>query len=163
MGQFSIEMKGSGSGIVVMQLIGALEREKCGLLTVEIQPSDALIVDLSHLTALSSEGAREFRAWSSRLVNAEITFVHCPKFFIDQVNAIAHFIPEHAKVESFYVPYSSSKSGEEEWVLFEKNFAFATVEGQLEITPPAVRDSHGNFMSLDVEASKYFQFLSKHA
>jgi hypothetical protein len=161
MGRFLCEIKGSGSGIAAIKFSGVLESE--GLLTtVHVDSMDSVIIDLSAFKGMNSSGAREFIKWGSRLRNPAISFVHCPKFFIDFVNSVPGFMPANSKIDSFYVPYYSEESSEEEMILFERGFSYGFETGKLEIFWPEVKDTRGVLMSPDVVEAKFFRFLTKY-
>ena len=82
-------------------------------------------IDLEKVSAINSVGIREWIKWSKSLAGVSaIEILHCPKVVVDQVNMVAGFLPPNAKVQSFYVPYYSEDSGEEEMVLFKRGEHF---------------------------------------
>lgn len=161
MARFDFEAKGSGTGISVLKFSGVLDKEGT-LRDSKIDPMDTLVIDLSTFGAMNSLGVREFISWGTVLRNPKINFVNCPKFFIDQVNNVPNFLPKGSQITSFFVPYYSEQTSEEEMVLFEKGFAFGLDSGKLQIHWPQVKDSQGNYMVADVIEAKYFRFLTKY-
>lgn len=151
-----IQIDKQGSKATVF-LSGSLDEETT-LSQGQLQGSTDVVFDFKNLQNINSCGIREWIGWVSPLTTTKITFRNCPKIIVDQINMIDGFLPKHAVVESFYVPYYSDETGEEKLVLF--NLGKEYTEAGLK-TPPAVTDSQGNAMELDVIEGKYFRFLGK--
>ncbi len=117
-------------------------------------------MDLSQVKGINSIGIVEWKKWMNTVGEAPITFVNCPKFFIDRVNMVENFLPTQAVIVSFYVPYYSEDSGEEKFILFRDGIEF---KGRDMRVPLEVRDSQGQVMEMDVVESIYFKFLRKRA
>lgn len=87
------------------------------------------------------------------------TFFYCPRSFVTQLNLVKNFIPAKSEIESFFVPYYSEASGEEQRVLFTKSLDYRKEYGQIVINYPEVLDSQRNVMDFDVFKDQYFRFL----
>ena len=151
----------SGHDRLVVKMSGKLD-ESAMLEMVTVPPGDSIELDLVELKFINSLGIRQFRDWARSLRSPVLMLSYCPRMFVDQINLIVDFLPPHAKVASFYVPYYNDDSGEEKAVLFTRGKEFAIVDGKPHITWPDVRDSKGNEMEVDIVGDRYFNFLKKH-
>lgn len=150
----------TGKEKLVVRISGKLN-ESADLHMVTLPPASAVEFDLVELTHINSIGIRNFRDWLSTLKVPELTFSYCPRVFVDQVNMVMDFLPKHAKVLSFYVPYYSDGTSEDKLVLFTRGKEFQVVDGEVKITFPEVLDSKGKEMDVDVIGDRYFGFLTK--
>ena len=150
-----------GSDPIVIHFIGAMT-EDADLSMLRVPSTARLEIELSQLTSINSIGIREMRNWSNSLNNQEIKITFAPKCFIDQVNMVPDLIPRSAEISSFYVPYYSEDSGEENRSLFTLGAEFIPDEGSgFKLNLPTVSDSSGNPMEPDVVMESYFAFLNK--
>ena len=113
---------------------------------------------LSQIKSINSCGIREWIKWINTAGVASIQYFECPKLIVDQINMVQGFLPAHAKVMSFYVPYFNEDSGSEKNVLFSYGTEFTEAGVQ---APAAVVDEEGKPMEMDVIESKFFKFLKK--
>ena len=140
---------------------GLIENDEKAFSELQIAADHDLELHLDQLRGINSLGVRAFVIWSSNLQNKKITVHDAPKCFIDQLNLIAGFMPPQTQVRSFYVPYFSELTGEEENILFIVGINFYLFEERWKLALPEVRDSQGHLMSIDVQAERYFKFLEK--
>ncbi|NQZ00305.1 MAG: hypothetical protein HRT45_06505 [Bdellovibrionales bacterium] len=127
---------------------------------LEAAGAQSVSLDLDNVKSINSCGIREWIKWVKTIPGeSKITYKKCPKVIVDQINMVAGFLPDNAKVESFYVPYFSEDSGNEKMVLFEegKDFNGGEVTAPDEFTD----EETGDEMEMDVIESKYFKFLNK--
>lgn len=116
-------------------------------------------LDLENVVSINSCGIREWINWLREAESTKINFRKCPKVIVDQINMVSGFLPETAKVESFYVPYYSEDSGDEKLVLFHSGKEFTETEVD---APEKIKDEKsGEEFEIDVVESKYFRFLNK--
>lgn len=153
-----VEIKKNGASILVL-LRGALDEETT-LNSSQLQGSSEIIFDFKELQSINSCGIREWINWIKPVSNTKITFKHCPKVIVDQINMIDGFLPQNAIVESFYVPYYSDETGEEKLVLFSFGREYSHQGLKL---PDGIKDSKGNSMEIDVIEGKYFRFLNRNS
>lgn len=113
-------------------------------------------LDLEELKNMNSCGTREWLNWMRTTQAETINIFNCPKPFIDQVNMIEGFLPEKAKIMSFYVPYLNDRTGSEKKVLLSYGVDYK--EGSINL-PAKVYDDAGNLLDIDVIESKYFRFI----
>ncbi len=151
----------SGSDKLVLRMSGKLN-ESADLETVRIPQASSVEIDLIGLTMINSMGIRYFRDWVLGIKAPRLLFSYCPRFFIDQVNMIMDFLPKHARIMSFYVPYFSEDTGESKSVLFNRGEHFDFDNNKVIIKWPAVVDSAGKVMEVDVIGDRYFGFLKKY-
>ncbi len=157
MGQFQVDKKSDGGGVMVA-LKGNID-EDAVLGNIGFDGAQKITLDLEKVTAINSCGIREWIKWLKGAPgSAKIVYKNCPKIIVDQINMVAGFLPENALVESFYVPYFNEDSGTEKMVLFRRGTEFK----ENELTPPAtVKDETGQAMEMDVIEAKYFRFIKK--
>lgn len=127
---------------------------------IKINPALDLRVDLKGLKLINSVGVRHFHSWSSNIECKALTFFNCPPIFVYQLNLVPHFLPARSQIESFFVPYYSDSTQEEKLVLYVKGIHFERVAGKVVVNKPAVHDSEGHPMELDIATDRYFNFLN---
>lgn len=157
MGTFKADKKANGSDVVIT-LSGHVD-EDAQFSTLDLAGAAKVVVDADGITAINSCGIREWVKWvRTAPPTSQIVFQKCPKVIVDQINMVTGFLPENAKVESFYVPYYSDASGNEKMVLFKEGAEFKS--GELH-APAEVKDDDGEVMEMDVIEAKYFKFIKK--
>lgn len=157
MGTFKAEKQQNGSEITI-KLAGHVD-EDAQFAAIDLAGASKVVVDADGISAINSCGIREWVKWVRTAPGtSQLIFQKCPKVIVDQINMVTGFLPENAKVESFYVPYYSDSSGNEKMVLFKEGAEFKGGE----ISAPAeVKDDDGEVMEMDVIEAKYFKFLKK--
>src|SRR5262245_9841324 len=116
MGQFKAEKQGSDSDVQI-RLQGHID-EDATFNGLEITKAAKVHLDLDGVSAINSCGIREWIKWiRTAPTTSQIVYQNCPKVIVDQINMVAGFLPENAKVASFYVPYYSDASGNEKMIL----------------------------------------------
>ncbi len=127
-------------------------------------PGASYLIDVQELAAINSIGIRSFMNWMRELSEIPLTFLNCPRFFVDQVNMVADFLPCHARVQSFYVPFYSESTESERMVLYRSGIEFVRSSGGKIILnhPTNIVDTSGLPMELDVIGDRFFKFLEKH-
>lgn len=155
MGSLRINTHAEGNR-VTLELIGQVDRD-LDFSQIDTSKSDELVFDMKGIKSINSCGIREWINWMASVKSAKkISYKNCPKILIDQINMVAGFLPDNGRVESFYVPYYSTSTGEEKNVLFTYGKEF----NDTEVLPPEkVLDSKGKEMEMDVIEAKYFKFL----
>ena len=157
MGQLFVEVENKDSNFTVT-LNGQLD-ENASFEKVEFADPQEVLIDLNGVNSINSCGIREWIKWIKDVPpTAKITYKNCPKVIIDQINMVVGFLPEQAKVESFYVPYYCESSGSEKMVLFQSGKEF---NGESISEPEVKCDETGDEMEMDIIESKYFGFLKK--
>lgn len=112
--------------------------------------------NLKNLISINSSGIRAWVILMQKMKTAYISLYECPKAFIDQVNMVNGFIPNNARIVSFYVPYYNEKNKTEKQVLFILGQDFKDSK----LMPlKKISDDQGEEMELDVIEAKYFKFL----
>jgi len=151
-----IEVKTTVEGQTLkVALVGAID-ETFSQSSGQIPKAESIEFNLAGLKSINSTGIREWIKYSSGLSGSTISFVHCPKVFIDQVNMVQGFTPSGSRINSFYVPYYNEDNDTEKNVLFTfgKEFTDSAVK-----PPPEVKDDTGAAMEIDIIESKYFKFI----
>lgn len=159
MASFNFEKKKEGD-YLVMIFSGQID-EDANFSSIDFSGSKKIYFELKDVTSINSCGIREWIKWvRTAPTDAKISFRHCPKVIVDQINMVAGFLPENATVESFYVPYYSEESGSEKMVLYTKGKEFSE-SGELNFPASVKCDESGKDMEIDVIEAKYFKFLKK--
>lgn len=122
----------------------------------EIPQQGNVEFSLHGLKSINSTGIREWIRLMQTLSNVNLSFTNCPKIFIDQANMVSGFIPTHANITSFYVPYYNEDLDTETLLLYKMGEHYT--KGQVNIQDEYT-DSNGNVFELDVVKSKYFKFI----
>lgn len=143
------------NNLSIVELTGSID-ENFNLYTNVIPKEGAVEFSLEGLKSINSMGIREWIKALQGLSKAKISFSHCPKIFIDQVNMVSGFIPAGSKVISFYVPYYNEASEVETLVLYKlgEDYTNTSVKIQEEY-----KDNKGQVFELDVVKAKYFKFI----
>lgn len=126
--------------------------------TVRLAPGKKIIINFDKVASINSLGIRYWIQWLRTYTGSSFVFQNCPQCIIDQINAVADFMPQRCVVESFYVPYFSEATGEERKVLYKIN------EDYKPGLVPKIKtemDSEGKEMLLDIYPQKYFRFIEK--
>ena len=149
----------NSAGKTQIDMIGSID-ENFNQFTKEIPKTGEIEISLLGLKSINSTGIREWIKLMQSIPNVKISFTHCPKIFIDQVNMVSGFIPSTAKFLSFYVPYYNEDLDKETLVLYKfgENFTANSVQIQ-----DHYKDENGNMYELDVVKTKYFKFIQQPA
>lgn len=116
-------------------------------------------------TYLNSVGVKSWINWLSRVVPPLVlTYTHCPRLIINQINMVAGFLPRGSSVQSFYVPYHCEKCSAEKSLLLESGTGFTAgdaISKQPKINAPdeVKCDKCQSEMEMDVIFASYFKFL----
>lgn len=143
------------------EFVGSLDED------VQLDPSlltgvEVAEIDFNKLTRMNSIGIREWIQWISSAPSVNYIFSFCPKFFIQQANSMAGFIPPKAKFRSFYVPYFNEDSGNERDFLFSdgRDYHWDKLHRLDHVSiPDSIKDGAGGIFSLDVDKKRYLKFL----
>lgn len=151
-----IEIKTTVEGKTLKVALNGAIDETFSQSSPQIPKAENIEFNLSGLKSINSTGIREWIKYSQSLAGSTITFVNCPKVFIDQVNMVQGFIPNGSKINSFFVPYYNEDNDTEKNVLFTfgQEFSDAFVK-----PPTDVKDDSGAAMEIDIIEAKYFKFI----
>ncbi len=138
-----------------IDIIGSVD-ENFNQFTKDVPKGGEVEISLKALKSINSTGIREWIKLMQSMPSAHITFVNCPKIFIDQVNMVNGFIPASSIILSFYVPYYNENLDKEALVLYKlgENYTAHSVQVQEEH-----KDDQGQLFELDVVKAKYFKFI----
>lgn len=121
--------------------------------------STDVVLDLEKVTSINVHGVKKWMDWAyNTLSRSSITLIHCPPCIVDQINTFEKFLPSHAVIDSFYVPYYSNKSNSEKKILFQRGKEFK--EGEI-FPPDLLLEEEGEDMEIDVVEERYFSFILK--
>ena len=146
------EIQKNGTGYL---LSGSID-ETFGLATGALPVVGDAAFNLKGLKSINSTGIREWIKLMQKMKAVKISFLECPKVFIDQVNMVQGFAPDNSKIMSFYVPYFNETNETEKNVLLIHGEHYG--DGKIKSLPKVV-DDKGVEMELDVVEAKYFKFI----
>lgn len=156
MGKLDVKVD-KNSGTININMAGTID-EDVDFTQFSLGEAQQIDLELSGIKSINSCGIREWIKWMATNKNAKINFNQCPKVIVDQINMVDGFLPQNAKVSSFFVPYYNDDSGAEKNILFR----FGTEFTDSSVNPPAaVKDESGNDMEMDIIESKYFKFIKR--
>lgn len=146
------EIKKNGNDYM---LSGSID-ETFGQATGELPSFGKYTINFQGLKSINSTGIREWIKLMQKLKSVQLSFVECPKVFIDQVNMIQGFAPANTKILSFYVPFFNESNESEKSILLTHGTNYT--DGKI-VALPKVVDDNGVEMEIDVVEAKYFKFL----
>ena len=163
---FQVRYESPSPGVNVILLSGQIT-ELSNLLTVRIPTLPAatsLCIDTGGVTAINSNGTRDFTHWARTIKEKNVVFSRCPKIFVDQLNMMPTMVPTFSAVTSFYVPFCTAGDDgvdvDQTHVLYKWPNNYRFENGQVVINHiENLRDQNGRLMELDVLSAKYFRFL----
>ena len=121
-----------------------------------------IIIDLEKVSMINSIGVRKWMEWSSQLPRTNVVLRKIPKALVDQMNMVAGFMPGHAKIESFFVPYYFDKTDEVLELLYNNGPDFTQgsqgKEGSYKIKDYKHPET-GEMGELDVMEDRYFKII----
>jgi hypothetical protein len=143
---------------LTLRLGGSID-EEMSLNDMDIDQYKTVFIDVGQIEFINSVGSREWVKWMKDLnTDIKLRFLNCPKIFIDQANMIEGFVPQHATIDSFSVPYFCEGC---------ENLTFNTyqtteIQGKVDRIPEFVDCEHcGKKAEIDVVPSTFFKFLRK--
>lgn len=156
MGKLEVKMDKAGDRLNLV--MGGTIDEDADFSQIPIGGHGSIDIKMGNIKSINSCGIREWIKWMGAASGAQIVWHECPKVIVDQINMVDGFLPNNAKVMSFFVPYYNDDAGSEKNVLFRYGTEYS--EGTLN-PPETVKDDDGNTMDMDVIESKYFKFIKK--
>lgn len=144
------------------ELSGAID-EDATFPTIDQIPT-TLVLDLKGVRSINSCGIREWVRWLTPIAKkAKISFVHCPKVIVDQMNMVEGFLPGNCIVDSFFVPYYCEETDDDAQVLMVRGRDYEMNEnrrpGKMSIRSTLTIDGKRGTYEIDIIESKYFKFL----
>lgn len=123
-----------------------------------------VVLDLSGIKMLNSVGLRSWLLWIKTFAQKTgLVFVNCPRHVVDQMNILDGFLPTHARVDSFFVPYFCESCDATESILARRgqDFMEGTADTREGVTLPDERPCPHcqKPMEMDVLRDRYFSFL----
>lgn len=153
-----LDIKVEQAGTTTKITMAGVIDEDADLSLYSLEGKTNIELHLENVKGINSCGIREWIRWIETAGKTPLLYYNCHKIIVDQINMIQGFLPDHAKVMSFYVLYYSEETGNEKEVLlahginYDDNGVFST---------PQVMDESNNQMEMDVAPAKYFKFLKK--
>ncbi len=121
-----------------------------------------LIFNLEKVTLINSLGCKTWINWVRAQVtpNANISLVACTPAIVYQINILQGFVPDHANIDSFLVPYTCDDCDREEYRLLTRGTHFdSTGITQFENTIKCPKCN--GTLEMDVVKERYFRFLNR--
>jgi hypothetical protein len=128
--------------------------------SLDLSNSKTVNIDLKDITTINSCGVREWVKWIDSIPKGTtIQYRNVPSAIIDQMNMIFGFLPENARVDSFFVPYYC-----ESCLLVTP--LLINIQKDTDVTNLKIEDTIScqkcsKPAELDVLGAKYFKFLKK--
>lgn len=157
----SFTAKVSTQGKDLLMSIEGVMDENCELPAIPAGLSGELRIDLQKLLLINSLGARKWVTWILRGAEAKggVVLLNCPAVFVHQINILAGFLPDFARVESFYAPYYCDSCGFEDSVLYVRGKDFDANESRIPESRPC--PSCGGQEEFDMVLERYLKFIYK--
>lgn len=157
MGPLKILKKDQGE-VLQIRLSGAVDEDFSFALT-DFGNKKKIVVDVGDIDIINSCGCREWiKLMKSLKTDVSLTFINCPKIFIDQVNMLKDFVPAGGKIESFNVPYYCESCEK----ITSKTFAANDLPNGYKDIPETMVCAHcGKKAEMDVIPNTFFRFLVK--
>ncbi len=148
----SITVEGDRSTV---NLAGIMD-EDMDLQKLESIKEGIIVFDFEKVQSINSCGIRDWISFvSPKSETAKISYRHCPKVIIEQMNMVKGFLPEGTQIESFYAPFFCESCDHEENILLRPD---QIVERK---APGDVKCSNCGESGMDFDAlpQQYFHFL----
>lgn len=144
--------------MLTLKLAGSID-EEMALAELKVGQYEAIVIDVGGINFINSVGSREWVKWMKEVGRgSKLSFINCPKIFIDQTNMIEGFVPPNASIDSFLVPYFCNACETQT----PKTFATADIRGKSDKVPEfTVCSGCGKKAEIDVIPSTFFKFLNK--
>ena len=147
------------AGNTYIQLSGALDENANLPDNSSVFPGD-LILDMENVNPINSLGCRNWVIWiKSVKAQGVIKFVKCSSAVIGQANVLNGLFPDHAQVDSLFVPYLCSACNLSHKVLVNSKDVF--VNGKIGIAEEIPCPNCGGSQSMNISPKTYFNFLRK--
>lgn len=166
MSDLSIQQNSNGAVLEIL-LDGSLN-ETLDLSGVDLGSASEIHIDFNGVTSINSTGINKWVQWTQKLEEVhrgkEVNFCNCPKIIIDQINAVKGFMPNNARIESFWIPFYCEESDRREFLLLTrgKDFMESTSDGEQWINIPDCNCSETSTpCEPDIMPAKYFAFMSR--
>lgn len=133
---------------------------------IDIKPFAAqrIVLDLDGINHLNSTGIHRWVVWMRKVVEQHpgipLVFTRCPRLVVEQMNQIQDFMPDHAEVESIYVPFFCEGCRVEKLELFEMGKEIAVQGKHVNLLLPKV-SCQCQGIELDVVVERYFKFIER--
>ncbi|MBX3021572.1 MAG: hypothetical protein KF799_07835 [Bdellovibrionales bacterium] len=146
---------------VHLSLEGVLD-ENCQLPEFPEVIQGELEICLEKLTMINSLGCRKWAHWirAQAKTKGGVSLVKCSPAIMNQINILAGFLPEYARVDSFYVPYYCEGCGYEDRVLLTRGHEFDTT-GLISFAEEVPCPGCKAIMAMEVLRERYFKFLAR--
>ncbi len=121
-----------------------------------------LRLDLEKLTLINSMGIHKWITWMRHRTNMQgsMVLVNCRPVVINQINILRGFLPDYARVDSFFVPYSCENCGFDEKLLLKRGVEYDD-QRQVQFATEKACPSCGGVLGLDIMHDRYFKFMNR--
>lgn len=118
-------------------------------------------LNLQWLSGMNAEGAKAFAAFMKQRGERPLTFVECPRWFVDQANVMPALLGGASRgdrIESLYVPFACSDCKTRQDMLTTAAQVRVTHRGVQKVPSPRC-ESCGKGMEPAVDCDDFFLFL----
>ncbi|WP_413560380.1 hypothetical protein [Bdellovibrio sp. HCB209] len=138
--------------------------EKTALYDYNIKNATELILNLEKVTFINSIGVKNWINWTLKIPSqATITLIKCPFVIVNQVNIVHGFLPNRARVQSFFAPFICESCSTEKIELLEQNkhYTYADFANPATVTLPELTcPKCSEIMAPDFMEKKVFSMLN---
>jgi hypothetical protein len=152
-GSLEIKTKVEGNKVIA-ELKGAIDEDAEFSKIKELEGMESYQFNFEDISSINSCGVREWTNFVSSLgEKAEIKYFNCRQIIIEQINMVHGFIPENARIESFYAPYFCEDLDKEYKILLKASDV-------IDKSAPKVDCPDGEHkMEFDAIEAQYFSFI----
>ncbi|MES2856677.1 MAG: hypothetical protein V4692_12475 [Bdellovibrionota bacterium] len=132
---------------------------------VDVSDVSNVVVDLEKVSRINSVGIRSWMIWFNKnLRGKNLSFRACPPIVVNQFNLVGEFLPQDARVESFFIPLfcENCEQGKNQLMKAGVDYRAATADSVANIKIKTANCSSCNTeMILDTNEKVYFGFLRR--
>ena len=154
------------NGVEVTELHGFIDEESV-LPAFNSYRTDAVVIDLSHLKGLDSDGARVWKSFCRNHEGLKFILRNIPVAFVQNANFLPQFLPKNCSVESAAVKFACEVCDTEKIEFFQKDNHYAVYPGGFGMLAGGTNHDHrncacgqGKLMMME-SVNKYFDFLTQ--
>jgi hypothetical protein len=158
----SLTIKITNNGKDVHLSLEGVMDENCQLPEFPEHITGQLSINMEKLEMMNSLGCRKWTIWvkTQAVAKGGVTLVKCSPAVVNQINVLQGFLPEHARVASFFVPYYCEGCGHEDRILLTNGHEYDG-NGHLSFSEELPCPSCKAIMAMEVVRERYFKFLSR--
>ena len=166
----NLEVKTTEKGDTYSVALNGSMDEFMNLPILDVKNFKSVIFDFGQVDSINSAGISKWLIWIKDCVRVNPSFaekleiIKLPMVIVQQINMIAGFLPEGAKVSSFFVPYFCDATEEVSNRLLKCPDNFSISEPGAAPTfniPSDIESEDGVNFEIDVDLTNYCEFLTE--